>query len=86
MTFSTSAAMTLRRVNSGFWKILRISRSVSRCWMSISSTCASDKLGVERCAAEGDEFGKGLFESWVFLVRFRRCVHGATGRDPGCGS
>src|ERR1039457_980057 len=46
MTFSTWEAMTLRWVNSEFWKRLRMSRSVSRCWINISSTWAVDSSGL----------------------------------------
>src|ERR1017187_2040050 len=52
MTFSISAAMMLRRVKSGLLKMVRKRRSVSRCWMSISSTAASARLGLmERLAS-----------------------------------
>ena len=48
MTFSISAAMTLRLVNSELSKTLRNSRSVSRCCTSISSIWAAADAGVER--------------------------------------
>src|SRR5258708_33930546 len=49
MTFSNSTAMTFRRVNSGLSKILRMSRSVSRCCTSISSTAAAAMFGLSVC-------------------------------------
>jgi len=46
ITFSISAATTLRRVKSGLSKILSKMRSVSRCWINMRSTASSERLGL----------------------------------------
>jgi hypothetical protein len=67
MTFSTWAAITLRWVNSGFWKRLRMRRSVSRCWISISSTLSSESSGLSEARTMATNSAKAAWKSLFFL-------------------
>ena len=67
MTFSISAAMTLRRVKSALLKMVRKMRSVSRCWMSISSTAASARFGLIERRARSAKSAKARMKRWLVL-------------------
>ncbi len=71
MTFCTWAAMTLRFVNSGFWKRLRMRRSVRQMLYEHLVDPLLGEAGTQRRAAEGNKCAKRLVEFPVLRVRFR---------------
>ena len=68
MTLSISWAMMLRLTKSGLSKILRKMRSVRICWMIISSTAASARLGLRAWRQRVAKSSKAWMKSG--LVRY----------------